>query len=136
MQATGKILWCTIKILGRQGWTPSVPSPQRTTFTLYPPPILRCFWKDSLMIPHHPTSSIFHCYTPPPPLIQHPCHPGPIKILIIHMFQIQKLSYFIKGSFLSRQKTPGGALNTLVYGDVSPIFLGIFFFLILIFLGQ
>ena len=32
--------------------------------------------------------------------------------------------------------TPRGALNTFVYGDVSPIFLGIFFFLILIFLGQ
>ena len=38
-------------------------------FCLYPPPVLRCFWKDPLMTPilHHPTSSIFHCYPPPHP---------------------------------------------------------------------
>ena len=31
-------------------------------FCLYPPPILRYFWKDSLMTLHHPTSIIFQCY--------------------------------------------------------------------------
>ena len=44
------------------------PSPTNN-FCLYSPPVLRCFWKDPLMtpIPHHPTSSIFHCYPPPHP---------------------------------------------------------------------
>ena len=39
-------------------------------FSLYlPPPVLRCFWKDPLMTPHQPTSSMFHCYPLP---IYHP----------------------------------------------------------------
>ena len=47
--------------------TPSKPSPPINNFRLYPPPVLRCFWKDPLMTPHHPTSSIFHYYPPPHP---------------------------------------------------------------------
>ena len=49
--------------------TPSKLSPPTNNFCLYPPPVLRCFWKDPLMTPHphHPTSSIFYCYPPPHP---------------------------------------------------------------------
>ena len=49
--------------------TPSKPPPPMNSFCLYPPPILRCFWKGPLMTPtpHHPTSSTFHCYPPPHP---------------------------------------------------------------------
>ena len=36
---------------------------------------------NDLSTPHHPTSSIFHCYPLP---IHHPCFPSPLKILIIH----------------------------------------------------
>ena len=39
---------------------PSKPPPSTNNFCLYPPPVLRCLWKDPLMTPtpHHPTSSI------------------------------------------------------------------------------
>ena len=49
----------------------SKPLPPTNNFCLYPPPVLRCFWKDPLMTPypHHPTSSILHCYPLP---IHHP----------------------------------------------------------------
>ena len=51
---------------------PSLPPPLRTTF--YDPQ------------PRHPTSSIFHCYSP---TIHYPCPHPSIKILIIHIaFQV------------------------------------------------
>ena len=66
---------CMIKIFrgGRGGDTFETPSPLNI-FCLYPPPVLRCFWKDPLMTPHphHPTSSTFHCYPLP---IHHPFPP-------------------------------------------------------------
>ena len=59
--------------------TPSLPT---NNFCLYPPSVLRCFRKDPLMTPtpHHPTSSILHCYPPP-----HPPPLPPLKISIIHI---------------------------------------------------
>ena len=58
---------------GRGGDTFKTPLPPMNNFCVYPPSVLKCFWKDPLMIPHphHPTSSIFHCYPPPhpPPLL-------------------------------------------------------------------
>ena len=62
---------CMIKIFwGGQGGDTFKPPPRTNNFCLYPPPVLRCFWKDPLMTPcpHHPTSSILHCY----PLLPHP----------------------------------------------------------------
>ena len=56
--------------------TPPNPLPPTNNFCLYPPPVFRCFWKDPLMTPHYPTSSILHCYHPFPP---------PLKILIVHI---------------------------------------------------
>ena len=79
-----EMLLCTIKIFrggGRGGDTFKTLSPPLNNFCLYPPPILRNFWKDPLMTPHHPTSSIFHCYPPHP--IHHPF--PPLKILIKHL---------------------------------------------------
>ena len=45
--------------------TLSRPSPPRNNSFLYPTPILSSFRRDSLMTPT-PTSSNFHCYSPPP----------------------------------------------------------------------
>ena len=43
---------CMIKIFqGGRGDTPSNPPPPTNNFRLYPPPVLRCFWKDLLMTP-------------------------------------------------------------------------------------
>ena len=85
---------CMIKIFLRAVVvTPSKSPPPTNNFRLYPPPVLRCFWKDLLMTPnpphhHHPTSRIFqNCpffrSTTTPP---HPPPPPPIKTLIIHCF--------------------------------------------------
>ena len=55
------------------------PPPPANNFCLYPPPVLRCFWKDPLMTLDRLTLSIFfHCY--PPPI--HP--PPPLKLLTVH----------------------------------------------------
>ena len=68
--------WCMIKIFrggGWQGWWQlQKPPPPTNNFRFYPPTVSRCFRKDPLMTPHHPTSSIFHCYPLP---IQHPFPP-------------------------------------------------------------
>ena len=71
-----------IKIfLGAGVVTPSNPPPPTNNSCRYPSPVLGCFWKDPLMtpIPHHPTSSIYHCYPLPSTT------PSPLKILIIHL---------------------------------------------------
>ena len=52
--------------------TPSKPPPFMNNFCLYPPPILRCFWKDPLMTPT-PTTPLEAPFTAtpsphPPPL--------------------------------------------------------------------
>ena len=78
------ISMCMIKSFRGGGAGVETPSkPPTNNFCLYPPPILRCFWKDPLMTPtpHHPTSSTFHCYPPP-----HPPPLPPLKILITHHF--------------------------------------------------
>ena len=66
------VVW--LKFSGGQRWwhlqNPLLPT---NNFCLYPPSVLRCLWKDPLMTPHHPTSSIFHCYS------LHIHHPFPPK---------------------------------------------------------
>ena len=83
-----KIITCMIKIFqgGRGGDTFETPSPYEQLLPL-PTPVLRCFWKDPLMTPHHPTSSTFHCYPPP-----HPPPLPPLTILIIHHMLITNCS--------------------------------------------
>ena len=71
--------------------TPSSPHPPYEQLLPLPTPCLRYFWKDPLMTPHHPTSSILHCYPLP---IHHPS-PPPLKILIIH---------FVSSHWLLKQK--------------------------------
>ena len=39
--------------------TPSQPHPPLNNFCLYPPPVLRCFWKDPLMTPTTPLQASF-----------------------------------------------------------------------------
>ena len=39
--------------------TPSKPPPPTNNFCLYPPPVLRCFWKDPLMTPTTPLQASF-----------------------------------------------------------------------------
>ena len=51
---------CMIKISGGAGVvTPSEPPPPTNNFCLYPPPVLRCFWKDPLMTPTTPLEASF-----------------------------------------------------------------------------
>ena len=66
---------------GRGGDTFKPRSPPTNNFCLYPPPILRCFWKDPLMTPTTPLQVSFTA-TPLP--IHHP-FPPPLKILIVHL---------------------------------------------------
>ena len=65
---------CMIKIFwgeGRGGDTFKTPSPYEQLLPL-PTPCFKMFLEDPLMTPHHPTSSIFHCYPLP---IHHPSPP-------------------------------------------------------------
>ena len=59
---------CMIKIFrgGRGGDTFETPSPPTNNFCLYPPPVLRCFWKDPLMTPHPPPPHFKHVSLLPP----------------------------------------------------------------------
>ena len=94
---------CMIKIFRRAGVvTPPNPVPPTNNFCIYPPPVFRCFWKDPLMTPHHPTSSILHCYPLP---IHHPS--PPLKILIVHQSHKSAGSIFDlqNNSALSHQRS-------------------------------
>ena len=82
---------CMIKIFDGQGWRHLQDLlPLTNNFYLYPPPILRCFEKDSLTtpIPRHSTSSIFHCY----PLPIH--HPFPNKVMVKRRYPSKHMFYF------------------------------------------
>ena len=74
---------------------PPPPPPPTNNFYLYSHRVLRCFWKDPLMTPHHPTSSILHCYPPSPSTTP----PPPLKILIIHMARFFNFLFQLKLSF-------------------------------------
>ena len=56
--------------------TPSNPPPPTNNFCLYPPPVLRCFWKDPLMTP--PPPNIKHPSLLPPSPSTTPPHPPPL----------------------------------------------------------
>ena len=78
----GRNCLCIIKLFRGAGVV-TPPSPPRTTFAFTHLPF-KMFLERSLNDPHphHPTSSIFHCYPPPhPPPLPSP----PQKILIIHL---------------------------------------------------
>ena len=65
--------------------TPSKPPPPTNNFCLYPPPVLRCFWKYPLMTYHPPPLPYF---THPSLLPSSPSTtPSPLKNLIIHLSQ-------------------------------------------------
>ena len=84
--------WCMIKIFRGAGVvTPSNPLPPMNNFCLYPPPVFRCFWKDPLMTPHQPTSSILHCY----PLPIHRPFPPPKNFDRTHALDVDYYSRFI-----------------------------------------
>ena len=56
-----------LKFFGGAGVvTPSKPPPPTNNFCLYPPPVLRCFWKDPLMTPHPPPPHFKHLSLLPP----------------------------------------------------------------------
>ena len=74
---------CMIKIFRGAGVvTPSKPLPPTNNFCLYPPPVLRCFWKDPLIHPT-PTTPLQASFTATPTPSTTPS-PSPLKILIIH----------------------------------------------------
>ena len=77
---------CTIKMfLGGRGGDTFKPPPLMNNFCLYPPPVLKCFWKDRSITPtsHHPSFKHLSLLPPthptplPPntPAPQHPCPP-------------------------------------------------------------
>ena len=58
LNATRHSVWmCMIKIFG--GGRVVTPSKPQNNFCLYPPPVLRCFWKDPLMTPTTPLQASF-----------------------------------------------------------------------------
>ena len=60
---------CMIKIFWGAGVvTPSKPPPPMNNFCFYPPPVLRCFWKDPLMTPTTPLQTSFTATPFPSPL--------------------------------------------------------------------
>ena len=79
---------CMIKIFrgGAGVVTPSKPPPPTNNFCLYPPPVLRCFWKDPLMTPTPPLHFKHLSLLPPP---HPPPLPHPLKILVIHRYGLR-----------------------------------------------
>ena len=80
---------CMIKIFrGGQGWWHHQnPLPPTNNFCLYPPPILRCFWKDPLMTPppHFKHLSLLPpspSTTPPPPPKNFDCTQRVFELLL------------------------------------------------------
>ena len=78
---------CMIKIFwrgggGRSGDTFEKPLPPMNNFRLYPPSVLRCFWKDLLMTLHPLPPHFKHLSLLPPSSSTTPS--PPIKMLIIH----------------------------------------------------
>ena len=66
---------CMIKIFrGGRGGDTFKTSPPTNNFCLYPPPVLRCFWKDPLMTPP-PTTPLQASFTATPLPIHHPFPP-------------------------------------------------------------
>ena len=65
---------CMTKIFGGGAGvvTPSKPPPPMNNFRLYPPPVLRCFWKDlSMTLPPHFKHLSLLPPPHPPPLLPH-----------------------------------------------------------------
>ena len=82
--------------VGRGSDTPT------NNFCLDLSPILRRFGKDSLMIPHHPASSIFHCLPPSPSTT--PASPFNKNFDRTH----GTLAHFDKPSFINYMQYEGG----------------------------
>ena len=106
---TKKCLWCRIKIFGGGAGvvTPSTTSlsfPPTNNFCLYLPPVLRCFGTDPLMTPHHPTSSILHCYPLP---IHHPCPYPPLLPPLTH----KNFDHTPGTFFISLCRVPGSSFT-------------------------
>ena len=55
--------------------TPSKPPPPTRKLLPLPTPVLKCFWKDPLMIPSTPTTPLQASFTADPLSIHHPSHP-------------------------------------------------------------
>ena len=112
---------------GRGGDTFETPHPTNH-FCLYPPPVLRCVWKDPLMTPppHFKHLSLL----PPTPSTT----PSPLKILIIHqalltalyvqslscpssvsIFMVYKCLPWVRAFELTRAKTEESSLWGLVH---------------------
>ena len=82
------VLLCMIKIFRGAGVvTPSKPPLPTNNFCLYPPPVLRCFWQDPLMIPPPPTTPLQASFTATP---SPSTTPSLLKILIIHIVKFQQ----------------------------------------------
>ena len=108
---------CMIKIWERSDRSCHTLSPTNN-FSFYPLPILRCFWKDSLMTshPYQPTSSIFHCYPLPS---HHPCPPNKNFDHIPSAFRINEILTTLKQYFEGLRAIVNETNNN--YQELNPL---------------
>ena len=59
-------VWLKFSVGGQRWWHLQNPLPPTNNFCLYPPPVLRCFWKDPLMTPQPPTIPLQTPFTATP----------------------------------------------------------------------
>ena len=103
--------------------TPSKPSPPYEQLLPLPTPCFKMFLKRSLNDPHHPTSSIFHCYPlphppplPPPPKNFDHTHGRPA---VSFASQFIKYLFVVMAPFMCTYVQPHPKTFSLLYNHYS-----------------
>ena len=101
------------------GDTFKTPSPPTNNFCIYPPPVLRCFWKDPLMTPTTPLQASFTA-TPSPSTT--PCPPKNFDHTHDGSHAEDLTSYLIIDAGVQAHQISGKLSDRILWSDLPDIF--------------